>query len=61
MAIVITLFGIAIGAIGGLLIGDITYIWFDGTVFDLRIILALVGILIGYYAARFLAKTIILK
>ena len=54
--VLIPLIGIAIGATGGLFIGEMSNIWFEGETLDLRVILALFGTLVGYFAARYLSR-----
>lgn len=57
MNIVIPFVGAVIGTVIGLACGEMLHLWIDGTSVDLRIVSAMTGTLIGYFAAHLLTRS----
>jgi len=59
MSILISFLGALIGGAAGFVLGEMTQFWVDGTTFDMRMVSALLGTLIGYFAGHLVARAVV--
>ncbi len=55
MSFLLPLAGAVVGAVGGFSIGEMMRVGYEGTAFDARYLLLMIGALVGYFGARLCA------